>query len=42
MQMSTQKYEQIVVIGKSLLDTVQCNQLISKHDNPTEVSEYQI
>jgi PKHD-type hydroxylase len=33
MQMSTQNYEQIVVIGKSLLDTVQCNQLISKHDN---------
>ena len=30
--MQNQNYEQIVVIGKSLLDTVQCNQLISKHD----------
>ena len=32
MQMPHQNYEQIVVIGKSLLNTVQCNQLISKHD----------
>ncbi len=32
MQMQNQNYEQIVVIGKSLLDTTQCNQLISKHD----------
>jgi predicted 2-oxoglutarate/Fe(II)-dependent dioxygenase YbiX len=32
MQMQNQNYEQIVVISKSLLDTVQCNQLISKHD----------
>ena len=30
--MLNQNYEQIVVVGKSLLDTVQCNQLISKHD----------
>lgn len=30
--MQNQNYEQIVVIGKSLLDTSQCNQLISKHD----------
>ena len=32
MQLLHQKYEQIVVIGKSLLNTIQCNQLISKHD----------
>jgi hypothetical protein len=32
MQMQTQNYEQIVVIGKPLLDNLQCNQLISKHD----------
>lgn len=30
--MLNQNYEQIVVVGKSLLDTSQCNQLISKHD----------
>lgn len=32
MQMQTQKYEQIVVIGKTLLDNAQCEHLISKHD----------
>ena len=30
--MSTQNYEQIVVIGKPLLDNFQCNEIISKHD----------
>jgi predicted 2-oxoglutarate/Fe(II)-dependent dioxygenase YbiX len=31
--MSTQNYEQIVVIGKSLLDNAQCEHLISKYDS---------
>jgi PKHD-type hydroxylase len=33
MQMQNQNYEQIVIIGKSLLDTAQCEHLISKYDN---------
>lgn len=32
--MQTQNYEQIVVLGKALLDDSQCNQLINKYDTP--------
>lgn len=35
--MQNQNYEQIVVIGKSLLDGLQCNQLISKHDDTVQL-----